>query len=1075
VETSPEAASPRQLAILAAESLARYRDKDSTGQDGAGDVRTAVNLFQHALQALAHDDPQEPVYRYNLAIALQCRYDAVGEPSDDATDLHAAVAELDGALAATRDGGQQTLAALLYGLGSALRRVYSVEHDAADLERAVGLLGDALSSDDQTNLDTADCQYEYGRALLEASEIENDPDLLDKSVHALRHLVTEVDPTTHDFPAYLDAAGSAHMARFERRGRTADLRLARKLAEAAVSCQRSRGQVTAAALNNLAKVLATASPTATNGQDLDRAISLAREAIALTENATASHRRGRALELLGGLRSNLAGFLLDEMDRTNDLEAIDSIVELASQAVADTRPGTAPMANRAHQAAIAYRTRYLRFDDPADLAAALRFHKIAVNAPAAPTERLAIIDSLGNTLRTRYDASQRVTDLEMAIRAYEKALRGTGPKSPDRVARLNNLGAAQAAMADATQDERAAEAASRTLEQAVRLGAPHSSERTRALINLGNIASDRFTRVRTEALRDTAIGAYQEVRDDLRHLGHGSEQLLQAALNATELAEDAEDWAAVISWSEVALDTVDDLLVLQQRRRSKESWLRISRGAADRASRAAIAIDDLPKAVTMAERGRALLLREAIEQTRLDLDGLASVGGEALRHQVEAAQAVAQHSQTRWGDVAGKSPGPNLRELRDLIRRLPGFETFLSPTTFAQITAAAADRPLVYLSPGETQGEALVVRSGDVEHMRLPALTEDAARGGATTLFGAHQLYKKGMRDPAARQDRRREWNKALDSVAEWLWDSVAGPLVGLLGGGPVVIIAGGLSGVLPIHAAWCPEERAPTKRRYALDLLEISYTPSAAALQAATRRAVDTATQRVLTIADPKPTMLPALPSATAEAEVATWGRGAGRTSELREYEATVEGLEKALPACQLLHAGCHGIADLVNPLESGLVLADDRRFTLERLLALRTGLRLAVLSACESGRVGTSLPDEVVSLPSGLIQAGAAGVVASSWAVPDGTTLALMTEFYSKWRHGWGEPPSRALAASQAWVRDTSNGAKLDAWASRVEAGELPESTYDALQDVYLRREPSALDDSAMSDWAAFSHFGV
>jgi hypothetical protein len=52
--------------------------------------------------------------------------------------------------------------------------------------------------------------------------------------------------------------------------------------------------------------------------------------------------------------------------------------------------------------------------------------------------------------------------------------------------------------------------------------------------------------------------------------------------------------------------------------------------------------------------------------------------------------------------------------------------------------------------------------------------------------------------------------------------------------------------------------------------------------------------------------------------------------------------------------------------------------------LLAMRLRARLAALSACETSRPGTALPDEVVFLPTGLLQAGVASVVASLWVVP-------------------------------------------------------------------------------------------
>lgn len=63
--------------------------------------------------------------------------------------------------------------------------------------------------------------------------------------------------------------------------------------------------------------------------------------------------------------------------------------------------------------------------------------------------------------------------------------------------------------------------------------------------------------------------------------------------------------------------------------------------------------------------------------------------------------------------------------------------------------------------------------------------------------------------------------------------------------------------------------------------------------------------------------------------------------------------------------------------------------------LMRMRIGARPVVLSACGSGLSGTASPDEVVGLPTGLLQAGAAAVVAPPGEVPDATALPLTTDF--------------------------------------------------------------------------------
>lgn len=105
---------------------------------------------------------------------------------------------------------------------------------------------------------------------------------------------------------------------------------------------------------------------------------------------------------------------------------------------------------------------------------------------------------------------------------------------------------------------------------------------------------------------------------------------------------------------------------------------------------------------------------------------------------------------------------------------------------------------------------------------------------------------------------------------------------------------------------------------------------------------------------------------------------------------------------------------------------MAHDEMLTLRDLLSLRlAGARLAVLSACETGVPGIELPDEVIALSTGLIQAGLGGVVASLWSVSDLSTMLLMARFYEHWKRD-GLAPPEALRQAQVWVRDATNEEK-------------------------------------------------
>ena len=141
-----------------------------------------------------------------------------------------------------------------------------------------------------------------------------------------------------------------------------------------------------------------------------------------------------------------------------------------------------------------------------------------------------------------------------------------------------------------------------------------------------------------------------------------------------------------------------------------------------------------------------------------------------------------------------------------------------------------------------------------------------------------------------------------------------------------------------------------------------------------------------------------------------------------------------------------------------------------------MKLRVHLAVLSACETSLPGTDLPDEVVALPTGLLQAGVASVVASMWTVPDRATAMLMTDFYRRWR-GVGDPPALALRDAQRWMRDTTNEEKRAAWMKAEADGAewLPPSVAEAFLRATAYADPEARDHAAIPAWGAFTHVGA
>jgi len=147
---------------------------------------------------------------------------------------------------------------------------------------------------------------------------------------------------------------------------------------------------------------------------------------------------------------------------------------------------------------------------------------------------------------------------------------------------------------------------------------------------------------------------------------------------------------------------------------------------------------------------------------------------------------------------------------------------------------------------------------------------------------------------------------------------------------------------------------------------------------------------------------------------------------------DATAEAVARGLPNAWIAHLACHGSA-AVSPLtlDSALYFARNEPLTGADLLDLGPlKARLIVASACETAIIpGYETVDEALSLSTVLLGAGAAGAVASLWAVDDFATRVLMSRFYEEIIAG--ATPPHALRRAMLWVRDLSID-EADAYAN-------------------------------------------
>jgi CHAT domain-containing protein len=103
-------------------------------------------------------------------------------------------------------------------------------------------------------------------------------------------------------------------------------------------------------------------------------------------------------------------------------------------------------------------------------------------------------------------------------------------------------------------------------------------------------------------------------------------------------------------------------------------------------------------------------------------------------------------------------------------------------------------------------------------------------------------------------------------------------------------------------------------------------------------------------------------------------------------------------ISTCDLLHIACHAYHNNEDPTLSGFYLTDGSVFSARDFFDVRLKARLAVLSACESGRLQIEAGNELIGLSAGLLYAGASGVISTLWKVADRETRDLSAHLYSE-----------------------------------------------------------------------------
>ncbi|MGW0836830.1 CHAT domain-containing protein [Streptomyces prunicolor] len=430
----------------------------------------------------------------------------------------------------------------------------------------------------------------------------------------------------------------------------------------------------------------------------------------------------------------------------------------------------------------------------------------------------------------------------------------------------------------------------------------------------------------------------------------------------------------------------------------------------------ALAAGRTEQAAALLEQGRAVLMGQDL-QARSDDSDLAASHPQVAREFTALARRLRETEgagepggRPGQGSSAG-GPGEAAR-IRDQhavteewqrllarIRGLDGFEHFLLPPSAEQMRREAKEGPIVLINIDRLRSDALVVTTKGIELVEL-GVTEGQLALKARKFLAAVSV------DVGDSSARRKEAAETVFDTLEWLWDTIAEPVLNAAGltrpipeGTPRAAVprlwwsASGPLAHLPLHAAGHHRAAELGDGRSVLDRAASSYTPSIRALRHA-RQAPATPGGRGPFLAVRQPTGADGKDGASV-AEVQAMANTLRGLRIVQGADATVERVRTELSFAATVHFACHGMSDAEDPSRSYLDLADGHLAVRDVARGHLPHAQLAVLLACHTTRTDR-LPDEAVHLTSAFQTAGYPQVVGALWEATDLVSVRLTDRLY-------------------------------------------------------------------------------
>ncbi|KAJ7247768.1 CHAT domain-containing protein [Mycena rebaudengoi] len=937
----------------------------------------------------------------------------------------------------------------LDSLATTLQTRFEAVGDQKDIDETVDLNRKALSIRVGAHHNRDISLLNLANALLSRFDCLGNREDIDEAIELLQKLVY-MQPSSHlNRLGCLNSLAVALQTRFNNFGVVKDMMEAIQMFRDALAIRSSTDPHRADSLSNLAIALRTRSERSGDVEDMKEAVALHQEALSITP--VGHPDRGHAL-------NQLASSILDQFRISGDSAEIDESVKLHRKALALYSPDDPECGSVLDDLANALWTRYFQGNNPRDINESVELHRRSLALyPDPHTSRGGRLHNLAVSLQTRYENLGDPHDITEAIELHREALLLHAAPHPDRPQSFTNLADALKTRFDDTGDQKDIDESIRLHRESIQL---QPSDKVQASISngLANAILSRF-----EKWRDSQdiVEIIQIYRDSLAlcpapnpNRGSCLNHLANALCTSFHHGDDISHLEEAINLHREAVaayspshtnhgSALNDLAVALRTRYRKlhnfddiEEVIELHRTAlvlrpvphparATSLSNLANALfdlhgdlEDIEEAISL--HREALELHPAPYADRAQwLNNLAHCLESAyiyqkdemyLQQSMATFKEAATYSSappitrfgyaTYWANIATKHPQTQTSALEayqiaiDILPQLAAlsldvrsWHQILTTIASSAIGAGAANCAISLRNPGLA-----------VEFLEASRYLKqfNASRGDSG--LKVHRLIgTMEVLDPRTKEDI------FLDLLGV-LWNEVASPVISALElkkstnpqrlwwclTGPLIF--------LPIHAAGINfnGKLEDCVSNYVIS----SYTPTLTTLLKPPEEPLESLKMTTVIVPDaPGNSYLAGARVELAEIERRVpqeWHTVVGGTSK-----ATVEATITALGNCSIAHFACHGLQDIANPLNSGLVLSDGRLGIAELMRRASVGdrnLSLAFLSACETAKGDNSTPDEAMHLAGVMLFAGFRGVIGTIWTMDDRDGPKIAATFYER-----------------------------------------------------------------------------